>query len=257
MAQELVMDSAKETHSFSGMFSCNTSPGVIILFEHAAESEETGYFWKLEQVSRNRSFFMPEGSRKTFGRITKVFINESSCTKVSTPWGVARSTIDEMYGRLYWAHFPSALVASSHYHYLPMEEIEELVVIAFVLRYSEDVLEDAPLRLNINVRGNELPGASHDDIVINVRTGNKVISNACCEHHEHKEKYIGGIAVLTKNPARKQIHEVDEDFIKYLLQQFGNGCLKLLLNYNKHHACVFCNYFDIKEPFGGSCCTLM
>jgi len=70
MAQERDTVSEKETHSFSGMCSRGATSHAIILFDSAVESQETGYFWKLEQISKSRTFFMPEGSRKTFGRIT-------------------------------------------------------------------------------------------------------------------------------------------------------------------------------------------
>jgi len=256
MAQALDTDSEKETHSFSGMYSCEAAPRAIILFQTARDSEEPGYFWKLEQISQLRTFFMPEGSRKTFGRITKVLVNENSCTKVATSWRVACAAIDDIYIGLFSIHHPESLIASTHYHYLPAEDIEKLVVISFILRYSEDELDDAPLRLKIDVCGNELHGDLPDGIKINLRTGNKAISNECCVHSENDVKHLGGIAVLTKNPARVQVHDINEEFMKYLMRKFGNGRLKMLANSNKQHAFVFCDYFSIKEPFGGSCCIL-
>ena len=258
MAQKFDADSEKETHSFSGMYSCEAAPRAIILFKPAFESEEIGYFWKLEQISKPRTFFMPEGSRKSFGRITKVLINENSYTKVATPWTVARSAIHHIYDGLYSVHHPESLIESDHCHYLPAEEIEDLVI-SFVLRYSEDELDDAPLQLNINVCGNELPGDLHEGLKINLRTGNQVmISHEPCVQNEGSDMAcFGGLAVLTKNPTGIQVHQINEEFIQYLLREFGNRRLMFFSNCNRQQARVFCDQFDIKEPIRGSCCILM
>jgi len=255
MAQEHDTASEKETHSFTGMYSCEAAPHSMILFNPTFESQESSYFWKLEQVSKPRTFFMPEGSRKTFGRITKVLITEGSCTKVVTPWRDARSAINHIYEGLYSIHHPESL-ESTHYHYLPADKIKELVVISFVLRYSLHELDDAPLKLNINVRGNELPGGLHDGIKINLRTGNQVISHESCVQGEGDIAHFGGVAVLTKNPTGIKVHQLNEEFIKYLLQKFGNGRLMFFANSNKQQACIFCDQFNIEEPFRSSCCVL-
>jgi len=71
---------------------------------------------------------MPEGSRKKFGRITKVLINESSCTKVATPWSVARSAINHIFDGIYSLHRTESLIEATHYHHLPADESNELLL---------------------------------------------------------------------------------------------------------------------------------
>jgi len=216
MTQKLDRIGEKETHSFSGIYSYEVAPRAIILFKPTFESEEIGCFWKLEQISHPRTFFMPEGSRKSFGRIAKVLIIENSCTKVATPWTVARSAIHHIHDGLYSIHHRESMIESDHCHYLPANEIEDLAI-SFVLRYSSHELDDAPLQLNINICGNELPGDLHDGIVINLRTGNQVISNESCAQNEGDLPHFGGVAVLTKTSTELMFHQVNEEFIKYLL----------------------------------------
>jgi len=255
MAQERDTVSEKETHSFSGMYSCNAAPHAIILFDSAFESEESGFFWKLEQISKPRTFFMPEGSRKTFGRITKVLINRNSCTKVATPWTVARSAINHIYDNLYSVHYRESLIESGHFHFLPAEEIEDLVIISFLLCYRPHELDIAPLQMNINVRGNDLPGHFHDGLIINLRTGNGHITHRCA--HDVKDvAHVGGLAVITKNPTGIKVHEINEGFIEYLLGKFGNRRLVYLANSNWQQADGVCELFSIKDPFASSCCIL-
>jgi len=227
------------------------------MYKRVDESEEPGYFWKLEQISQGPKFFMPQDSRITSGRITKVFINEDSCTKVTTTWRDAWSALDELYGRMYFSHDPDTLDASSHCRIIKPAEMEDLVAIAFVLRYSEEELQDAPLRLNINIRGNELPGAWEwpAGMVINVRTGKKVLNDHGYVHNIGV-KFIGGLAVLTKNPTGIKMHAVDKRFIKHLLQKFGQGRLHMMSLNNKYLAWDFCERFGVKEPFGRSWCMI-
>jgi len=252
--QALETDSAEETHCFAGTYTCENEPTVITLFRRA--DEEPGYFWKLEQISQGPSFRMPQQTRTTTGRITKLLINENSCTKVPSTWSDARSTLNSIYSNLYWAHYQNGFATSFQYHCLPIEEYEDFVAIAFALRYREEELQFAPLQLNIDVRGSELPGVSHDDMVINVRTGKKVITNDYSVR-DKGVKFVGGMAVFTKNRTGMKIREIDEGFVTYLLREFGNGRLQVMSYYNRHHACVFCNFCGIKKPFGRSWCILI
>jgi len=256
VTQELEADSEKETHSFSAAFSTLHRPlhgGAIVLFKPPIESFSNGCFWKLEQISLPRKVFLPDDGLVAVGRIAKVLVTENGYTKVAAPWRDARLTVDDIYKRLYMNHTPDRVIQRAHDCRFPMEATEELVAIAFVLRYSEDELKGAPLQLNINIRGNELPGASRAGIVINLRTGRKVVTEAS---NEKVEKSLGGLAVLMNNPAEIQIREIDEEFTKYLLRRFGNGSLQMVIYCDEGRACVFCNEYNIKKPFGSSCCML-
>jgi len=258
MTQALDAVSGKETHSFSGVYSSDTGPHALILFHPAKDSEQPSCFWKLEQISQPRTSFMPEGSRKSFGRITKVFINQNYSEKVATRWRAARSAINEIYDGMYSVNHRESLIESDHFHYLPAEELEECIVISFVLRYYEDELDDAPQQsMNIDVPGNELPGDLPDGIKLNLRIGHDVAMQESLCYTEDDMTFFGGQAVLTENPTGIQIYEINEAFIIYLLREFGMGRLTFLANSNREHAGHFRDYFKIKKPFGGSCCILM
>jgi len=135
--------------------------------------------------------------------------------------------------------------------------MEDLVAIVFVLRYSVDELEVAPLQLNINIRGNELPETRqfYAGMVINVRTGKQAITNECSVH-DTGMKFVGGLAVLPKKRKEIKMHEVDKRFMKYELRKFGDWRLQVMSLNNKNHACLFCNFLGIEEPFGGSWCIV-
>ena len=174
---------------------------------------------------------------------------------MATPWTVARSAINHIYTDLYYVNHPQSLIESDHFHYLPAEEIEDLVIISFVLRYRPRELGNAPHQLNINVRGNELPGDLHDGLVINLRTGNGLMSHICA-HNVVDITDFGGLAEITKNPTGIKVHEINEGFIKYLLGKFGNRRLVFLANSNWQDVDAFCKLFSIKEPFASSCCIV-
>jgi len=253
MAQALDTDSEKETHSFSGMYSSDTAPRSIILFQTAGDAEEAGYFWKLEQTSQPRTFFMPEGSRKSFGRITKVLISRNSCTKLATPWSVARSAINEIYDGMYSVHHRESLIESDHSHYLPAEEIENLAFISFVLRYSVDEVDDGyfPYQgniFNIDIYGDRLPGDFPDDMKINFRIGRDTRNGMTL---------FGMQGVFRKNPTGIPVHEINEALISYLLRKFGIGRLMFLANFDEQQAFKFRRCFRITEPIRRSVCILI
>ena len=114
MTQAQETDSAKETHCFSGMHSCQNAPNVIILFKRVDDSEEPGYFWKLNQIFRSPSFFMPQNSRSTSGRITK-FISMTTALQKWLPLGEmpgqpsmkCMCACSWLITRFHWSHRPT------------------------------------------------------------------------------------------------------------------------------------------------------
>jgi len=253
------MDSEKETHSFFAVYHCENVHevgGAIMLFRSRNESdaENPGSFWKLEQFTQEHDLLNATDRRMdTVGRITKVLINENTYTKVMTPWSTARLMLHSIYERTYINYMQESVEVTEPYE-LPVTKSRDLVAIAFVLRYSEEELADAQLRLNISVDGNELPGTSHAGIKINLRTGNHVLTE---EVDGQTEKDLGGMAVLTKNQAQIQIREIDADFTKYILWKFGNGRLKELCYYDEYSASTFCNLMGITKPFKSCFCCCM
>jgi len=256
MRQQEEMSSPKETHSFSAVFYCSNftlDGGSVVLFKPVIEpdADDSRSFWKLEHFVQ--AVDMPgigDNKMEALGRITKVSIDENSCTKVATSWRATKLALSGHYKRLYVNYIEGSIVGTDPYE-LPMEHSRKLVGVAFTLRYNENDLEDAPLQLNISVDGSELPGASHVDLEINLRTGNKVVSE---DVDGQIEKQLGGMAVLIQNPAQIQFREIDEAFTKYLLQKFGSGRLKEVFYLNKSHGSQFCSMKKINGPFKQSWC---
>jgi len=254
MAVHLDMDSEKETHSFSVVFCCGLlfSGGNVMFVESRADGP--GYFWKLEQYLKPHNVFVANDKRMSaVGRITKVSINESCCTKIKTPWSAARFTLNNLYKKLYMNYHEVSVQATDHYEF-PKERSRHLIAIAFTIRYSEDELEEAPLQLNINLDRLDLPRNPHLGIEVNLRTGRKIIS---AKTNGHPEKLLGGMAVLTNTSIRMQIREIDEVFAIYLMRKFDKERLKEVIFLNKPRAKEFCHQKKIAQPFEDSSCCMI